>query len=90
MKSFKELQEIITREDVYIFYDNDYWELRRYPMDMELTEEQDENCIIVHSDDVDFDTFPKHQCYSGNQYGNGLMVLLANTNNHRTKGVRVA
>jgi hypothetical protein len=92
MKSFKELQEIITREDVYIFYDNDFWQLRRYDIDSddELTKEQDENCIIVHSDDVDFDTFPEHQCYYGNQYGNGLMVLLANTNNHRIKGVRVA
>jgi hypothetical protein len=89
-KIFKDLQEIITKEDTYIFYDNDFWELRRYPMDMELTEEQDENCIIVESDVVDFDTFPANQLYYGHCYGNGLMVLLANTPNHKIKGVRVA
>jgi hypothetical protein len=90
MITFNELKEIVTAEDVYIFYDNDCWQIRRYPMDMELTEEQDENCIIVDSDDVDFSTFPKNQLYEGNQYGNGLFVLLANTPNHRVKGVRVA
>ncbi|MDR1199831.1 MAG: hypothetical protein LBK94_12610 [Prevotellaceae bacterium] len=90
MKTFKDLQEIITNEDIYIFYDNDFWEFRRYPMNMELTEEQDRNCIIAYSDDIDFSTFPKNQLYYGNQYGNGIMVLLANTPNHRIKGVRVA
>jgi hypothetical protein len=90
MKTFKDLQEIITNEDVYVFYDNDYFKLGRYPMDMELTEEQDRNCIIAHSDDIDFSTFPEGQLYYGNQYGNGIMVLLANTPNHRIKGVEVA
>jgi hypothetical protein len=58
-------------------------------MDMELTEEQDENCMIAHSGDVDFSTFPKHELYHGNCYGNGLLVLLAHTPNHRVKGVGV-
>jgi hypothetical protein len=89
-KTFKELQKIVTHEDVYIWYDNDYWELRRYPMGMDLTKEQDDNCIIVHSHDVDFGTFPQNQVYSGNIYGNGLMVLLANTPDHRVKGVEIA
>jgi hypothetical protein len=43
MKTFKELQEIITGEDVHIFYDNDFFEFRRYPLSMELTEEQGRN-----------------------------------------------
>jgi hypothetical protein len=90
MITFDELKKIVTAEDVYIFYDNDFWEIRRYPMGMALTEEQDENCIIVHSNDVDFSTFPENQLYYGNQYGNGLFVLLANTPNHRVKGVSVA
>jgi hypothetical protein len=90
MKTFKELQEIIMRENVYIFYDNNCWELTKYPMYMELSKEQDEENLIIHSDDVDFGTFPKHQLYYGNQYGNGLMVLLANTPNHKVIGVRVA
>jgi hypothetical protein len=90
MKTFKELQEIITSEDVYIFYDNDFFELRRYPMGMELTEEMDRNCIIVESRDIDFDTFPHSECHYPDCYGNGIMVLLAHTPNHRIKGVRVS
>lgn len=87
---FKELQKIITENDIYVFYDNDYWKFRKYSMEMELTNEQDEECIIIHSDDVDFDSFPPNQLYAGNCYGNGIMVLLANTPHHRIKGVRVA
>jgi hypothetical protein len=45
MMTFQELQELITATDVYVFYDNDFWELRRYPLKMELTPEQDRNCI---------------------------------------------
>jgi hypothetical protein len=90
MMTFQELQELITATDVYVFYDNDFWELRRYPLKMALTPEQDRNCIIVRSGDVDVSTFPKHQLYNYNCYGNGLFVLLANTPNHRVKGVEVA
>jgi hypothetical protein len=92
MVTFEELRKIVTSEDVYVFYDNDFWQIRRYDIDsdVELTEEQDKNCIVVESDNVDFSTFPKHQLYYGHEYGNGLFVLLANTPNHRVKGVRVA
>jgi hypothetical protein len=90
MITFDELKKIVTEQDVYFWYDNDYWEINRYPEGIELTEEEEENFVIVHSDEVDFSTFPIHQLYGGNQYGNGLLVLLANTPNHRVKGVRVA
>ena len=71
-----------------------YWEIRKYPMGQELTKEQDEECIICdcggYHNNVDLSTFPNHTLYTGNQYGNGLMVLLAYTPNHKVKSVRVA
>jgi len=85
--NFKELQELIKNNDIYIAYDNDFFELRKYPFKKQLTQEEDSECIIVHSDEIDFNTFPKNQLYVGNQYGNGLMVLFANTPNHRIKEV---
>lgn len=88
--SFKKLQDIVTNKEVHVFYDNDFWELRRYPMEMDLTVKQDAECIIITSKDVDYDTFPKHQLYDGDIYGNGLMILLANTPNHKVKSIRVA
>ena len=91
---FNELQEIIKNQDVYLWYDNDYWEIRKYPMSMDLTKEQDKECSIAncsgYNDNVDTSTFPQYECMYPNCYGNGLMVLLAHTPNHRVKGVETA
>ncbi len=91
--TFEECQEIIRNEELYVFYDNDYWELTRHSTDddIELTKEEDKIEIVLRDKNIDFETFPKNQVYGvGNWYGCGLMVLLANTPNHKLKGVRVA
>ena len=91
---FSDLQEIIITQDVYLWYDNDYWEINKYPIDMELTNEQNEECIIAccggYEENVDLSTFPKEECMYPNCYGNGLLVLLAHTPNHRVKGIEIA
>lgn len=93
-KTFKDLQNLILNTDVHVFYDSDYFELRPYPLDKELSKEEDSFCYSFinewNSNNIDFKTFPNNSIYYGNEYGNGIMVLLAYTTNHRVKSVRVS
>jgi hypothetical protein len=92
--TFSDLQKLIQEQELYIWYDNDYWELNTHPDGADLTDEECEAGHIVDCgggrDNVDLSTFPAGEVMYPNCYGNGLIALLAHTPNHKIKGVSVA